>query len=180
MKYKISNPSLLLKYAYPCIEFWYKNRKLALKIKENQAKEFYKAANPTLLKKLKSVAEGREKFSKSLQKKLEKLIPFAICFLSKLGKRSGNETIIDEKTIRKYFCEFHRTLIKKQKKEFVQYKDVLELCEVKVARIIEIRRKRARVKIFRDGEREVRLDFIDNPKLGDRIKIHFFYACEKI
>jgi len=176
VKYRIVNPAFFLKYAYPCIEFWYKNEKLARELEKPWADEFYKIISPTLLKKLRLIAQGKEKLNSKIERKLEKLVPFAFYFLKKLGKKDKGEVVIDEEIIRNYFLSLHEKVLGMRKKK---YKKIFELCKIKEGMIVELRKKYAKVKIGKKY-REVRLDFIDNPKVGDRVRIHFFYACEKI
>lgn len=179
MRYKIENFPLLLKYAYPCIEFWFRNKNLAMQLKRSLAINFFKMVDKGLIEQLKLIAEGKKKPDKGLERKIEKLIPFAFSFLLNLGKKYRRKIIIDENVVRNYFCVLHRKIVKEEKKIFKKYKDVLELCDVKTGRVVEIRGKKGKVRVG-NKSREVNLDFIEEPKIGDKVRIHFFYACEKI
>jgi len=106
---------------------------------------------------------------------LERIVPFAINFLKIMGKKEDGISVIDNKTIKKYFLTFHQKLQEANKK----YKKIFELCKIKKGRIIEIKGKYGKVKIGNEY-RDVNLEFIKNPKVGEEVIVHFFYACEKI
>ncbi|MEM5790789.1 MAG: HypC/HybG/HupF family hydrogenase formation chaperone, partial [Candidatus Aenigmatarchaeota archaeon] len=108
-----------------------------------------------------------------------KLVPLAFNFILKLGKKRGGKVLVNEEAIRKYFCVLHGKIIEKEKKLFKKYENFFELCDVKEGKIIEIKGNMAKVKIS-NKEREVNLDFIENPRIGEKVKVHFFHACEKI
>ncbi len=173
MEYKIKDLSYFLRYAYPCIEFWYKNKKLAEKLKKPWRKDFYKIVSPRLLKKLREIVKKEEKASKRIESKLEKLVPFAINFLKIMGKEKGT-LVIDNKTIRNYFLTFHQKLEGSKKN-----KKIFGLCKIKKGKIVEVKGKYGKVKIGKEYRR-VNLEFIKNPKVGEKVIVHFFYACEKI
>lgn len=179
MNYKFENFPLFLKYAYPCIEFWFKNKRLAMRIRKEDAEKFFKVANKKLILEIKLVAMGKKKMNKSLVKKVEKLVPLAFNSVLKLGKKMKGKILVDEEAIRKYFCGLHRKIIEKEKKVFKKYKSFFELCDVKEGKIVEIKGSVAKVK-FSNKDRKVNLEFIENPKVGDRVRVHFFYACEKV
>ncbi|MFH7882182.1 MAG: HypC/HybG/HupF family hydrogenase formation chaperone [Candidatus Aenigmatarchaeota archaeon] len=179
MNYKIENFPLFLKYAYPCMEFWFKNKMLAMKIRKKDAEKFFKVINEKLLSEIKLIAMGKKKMNKKIEKNIEKLVPLAFNFILKLGKKRGGKVLVNEEAIRKYFCVLHGKIIEKEKKLFKKYENFFELCDVKEGKIIEIKGNMAKVKIS-NKEREVNLDFIENPRIGEKVKVHFFHACEKI
>gem|GEM_PF-3069811 len=162
---------LFLKYAYPCIEFWYENERIARKIKKPWREEFYKTVSKNLLNKLKEMATGK-KHAIEIEK-LEKLVPFAIRFLTKMGKRKNGKIIISEKEIREYFLKLHNKLIEKD------VFGIHKLCEVRKGKVIKVEGNFATVKIGKE-ERKVKLDFIKRPRVGEKVIVHFFYAVEKI
>jgi hypothetical protein len=178
MDLRISDPSYLLRYAYPCIEFWFENKELALKLRRD-SKPFYQVISLGLLRQLRRVARGEGKLSPALEKKLWKLVPFALKLLGltsrKLGKVRGKELLVDREVLRRYFWKDHRELVKALRR-----KELARLCDVCDARVERVGKSIAWVEIPDWKEmRRVKLDLLrKKPRPGDRVKVHFFHVCE--
>ncbi len=145
---------ILLKYAFPCIVFWRRERN----IDEKTILQIYK------------IATGEEEPTPEISQALEKLIPVAIRELESMS--SG---VITEDIVREYFLKRHPKVIGEDKPEWIR-----DLCLVKTGVINKIRGCYGEV-VFEDGKRRlVRLDFIKKPKVGDKVTVHYTFACEKI
>lgn len=107
---------------------------------------------------------------------LEKVFWRALVPLEKLAKKM-NSDIFDINVQKKYWYETHNELLSKQCKGFEHIKGKqLELCKIYPAEIINTKG----VVKYLNGERKVKLDFIEKPKKGNLVTIHYNYACEKI
>ncbi|MBN1159886.1 MAG: HypC/HybG/HupF family hydrogenase formation chaperone [Candidatus Diapherotrites archaeon] len=159
LKFKFEDKELFLAYAMACVD----NVVKAGKIKADEADE--------LLRRFVADDDISEE-------EIEKLWPIAIRNLTNMAIDEGSfkdyNTIITNDIIHKYFWDEHYAVVLTHPSKEKQL-----LCFVLPAKILSINGNEANVNT-KFGERIVKLDFIDNPKIGDLVTVHWYYACEKI
>jgi hydrogenase maturation factor len=143
---------LFLRYAIPCGSVLVKRGKITQE-KLDELKN--------------SLLEG-----KKINDNLEEIFTFAMKMLDLTLKEMDKEKI-DEEVIHKYFWEKHASAVSERSKT---HKDIpVQKCFVLPGKVIS--------KGLVDtplGKRELDFSFLNNPKIGDYITLHYDYACEMI
>ncbi|GEM_PF-2006558 len=154
------NTWVFLKYAIPSFESYACS--MAANIRgEKRSKEDLENA-------IKHVTKGEP-----LEKPIEKLFPFAVNTLRALAMGKP----VTDKKIREYFLIYHRGIVEENPVHKTEEDLINDIAWPAVVK--EVKDKIAKVETP-IGEMEVKLDLLPDAKVGDKISVHYGYACERV
>lgn len=145
-----------LRYAFPCAH-------VLCKVRKEISDEDYK--------KMEKAAANGEVLPRAY---LEKVFFRAFKRIEKIADEM-KEDKWDKEVIKEYFVNRHNDFVHNSENP----ETFKEMCKVQKAEILEIKDGKLLVR-YDNKMREVKGDYIENAKAGDKVTIHYSYAVEKI
>jgi len=147
-------------YAFPCAHIIVERRGMSEEEHEKLKKDFL---------------EG-----KRLEKeRLEKIFTAAFRRIKKLAERMGRD-YWDFEVIKEYWDKEHNRLIDNNEDGYEKISESLkDLCRIIVAEVVKKIDNKLIVR-YNGEERLVFSDLVPEAKVGDRVRIHYAYAVEKV
>ena len=160
MTKKLTPEIYFFKYAFPCAYVILLKGELTQEEYKNLEKEFLNGSSP----------------SKEI---LEKSFPNAFARIKRLAERMNKE-MWDFEVIQEYWKKEHNRLINEGEGMYENAPESFkDLCRINNAEIIEIKVDKLVVK-YNEKKRTVFNILVPDAKIGDRVKIHYAYAIEKV
>ena len=147
----------LLRYAFPCSH-------ILLNIRKEISEEDYKKMEVAALEGIKLDRKFLERVFFRAFQRMQKIA-------DELGKDKWDIDIIKE-----YFCKRHNAIVNSSDNPD-SFKD---MCKVHEGKVIEIADNFLIVKYKNKKERKVKIDYVRGVKVGEKVRIHYNYAIEKV
>jgi len=129
-------------------------------------------------KEIEFAAKSKTPMSKEI---LEKSFPAAFRRIKKLAKEMRIKDYWDIKVLKEYWHKNHNINIEEKEGSYSKFPESFcDFCKVHTVEIIKILPEGFLLIKYGNTERPVSGDYIENPKVGDRVRIHHAYAIEKI
>jgi len=110
---------------------------------------------------------------------LERIFSPAFFWIKQIAKRE-NKDIWDFDVIKKYWETEHNEIIDKGKGVYAKFpKSLKDLCKIQNAEVIDKHGNFLKVK-YNQSERGVFDSILSNIKIGDKVRIHYAYAVERV
>ncbi|MBD3252802.1 hypothetical protein GF386_03665 [Candidatus Pacearchaeota archaeon] len=148
------------KYAFPCSHILLESNKITKKEFEDLKNKFLNKKNPD-------------------KKSLERIFPAAFRRIKKLAEKLGRH-YWDYEVIKQYWEKEHNRLINNDEDGYgKQPESFKDLCKITTAKIID-KKQNLLIVEYNNKKRIVFDNLIKSVNIGDRVKIHYAYAIEKI
>lgn len=158
----ISPEEFFLSYGFPCANVLLQ----AGTITEERYKE------------LETAAKSKIPVSKEI---LESSFPAAFRRIKKLAKEMKIKNYWDIRVLKEYWYKNHNINIDEKEGNYSKFPESFcDFCKTHIAEIIKILPDNFVLIKYGNKKRPVSVDYIQNPKVGDRVRIHHAYAIEKI
>jgi len=158
LKYRMLAKDLFLKYALPCLH----NKVERGEMSEDEFKDVVK----------------RFKRGEITDEEINEWFPVAVPNVATgaINAKKDRDGVaeVDEQVVRQYFWRDHDQVVRQRK-----HPGDVELCLVLPAKVEKLDSLKAEVR-HPFGKRIVNTIFINEPREGDYITIHYYFGCEKI
>ena len=157
---KLTVETYFFKYAFPCAQ-------IKLKLHSLRQEEY------NILKEIFLQGKAPSK------QELEKTFPPAFRRLKKLAEQTGKQ-VWDIETLKQYWEINHNQVIDEGEGMYgIASEEFKDLCKIHTAEIIEKQDNKLIVQ-YNNKQRTVSSFLVPNANIGDKVRIHFAYAVEKV
>jgi hypothetical protein len=157
----MNSKNYFFKYAFPCAHLKLERGDITQEEHESLKKKFLENNPPS-------------------KENLERVFAPGFVFIKRLAKKMGKDHW-DIEVQKEYWEKEHNEIIKRKEGNYSKFPEALNnLCKISVGEIKKNKNGLLLVKYNKDKKRVVKNSLIPNAKVGDKIKIHYGYAIEKI